>query len=102
MYLTGLMQEYALTTEINKYQQLVGSDGTSANLEKMAWFAGNGLLSFGTVIIVFLIGAICMFTVPSISTWIISTSGISSATSTFGRSAGTVVRAARVASGSFA
>jgi hypothetical protein len=101
MYLTGLMQEYALTSEISKYQELVGKDGLSANLEKMAWFAGNGVLSFGTVIIVFLIGAICMFTVPSISTWIISTSGISSATSTFGRSAGTVMAVARKASGSF-
>lgn len=101
MYLVGLMQEYALTSEISKYQELVGQDGLSANLEKMAWFAGNGILSFGTVIIVFLIGAICMFTVPSISTWIISTSGISSATSTFGRSAGTVASMARKASGSF-
>jgi hypothetical protein len=100
MYLCGLMQEYALTSEISKYQELVGPNGTNANLEKMAWFAGNGLLSFGTVIIVFLIGAICMFTVPSISTWIISTSGISSASSTFGRGAGTVTRAARAA-GSF-
>ncbi|MFA6083400.1 plasmid transfer protein [Mucilaginibacter sp.] len=101
MYLTGLMQEYALTSEISKYKELVGENGLSANLEKMAWFAGNGILSFGTVIIVFLIGAICMFTVPSISTWIISTSGISSATSTFGRSAGTVVSMARKATGSF-
>jgi hypothetical protein len=98
--LCGLMQEYALTSEISKYQELVGTDGNSANLEKMAWFAGNGILSFGTVIIVFFIGAICMFTVPSISTWIISTSGISSASSTFGRNAGTVARAARAA-GSF-
>jgi len=90
MYLCGLMQEYAMTSEISKYKELVGQDGLAANIEKMAVFAGNGLLSFGTVIIVFLIGAICMFTVPSISTWIISTSGISSASSTFGRSAGTV------------
>lgn len=101
MYICGLMQEYALKSEISKYQELVGENGLSANLEKMAWFAGNGVLSFGTVIIVFLIGAICMFTVPSISTWIISTSGISSATSTFARSAGTVTVAARKAAGSF-
>jgi len=101
MYICGLMQEYALTSEISKYQELVGKDGTAANLEKMAWFAGNGVLSFGTVIIVFLIGAICMFTVPSISTWIISTSGISSATSTFGRSAGVVAGATRKVMGSF-
>ncbi len=101
MYLTGLMQEFAMTSEISKYKELVGDNGLDANLEKMAVFAGNGVLSFGTVIIVFLIGAICMFTVPSISTWIISTSGISSATSTFGRSAGTVLGVARRASGSF-
>jgi len=97
MYLCGLMQEYALESEISKYQELVGQNGTAANLEKMAWFASNGILSFGTVIIVFIIGAICMFTVPSISTWIISTSGVSSASSNFGRGATTIhgmVRAA--------
>lgn len=101
MYLCALMQEYALQSEISKYQVLVGQNGTSANLEKLAWFASNGILSFGTVIVVFLIGAICMFTVPSISTWIISTSGISSAASSFGRGAGTVATVARTASGSF-
>ncbi|WP_183580277.1 plasmid transfer protein [Mucilaginibacter sp. X5P1] len=101
MYLCGLMQEYALQSEISKYQELVGTNGLSANLEKMAWFASNGILSFGTVIIVFLIGAICMFTVPSISTWIISTSGVTSATSSAGRGAATVMTVARRAAGSF-
>src|SRR6185437_10026886 len=96
MYLCALMQEYAMQSEISKYQVLVGQNGTSADLEKLAWFAGNGILSFGTVIVVFLIGAICMFTVPSISTWIISTSGVSSAASTFGRHAsGAVTIAAK-------
>jgi hypothetical protein len=102
MYLCGLMQEYALQSEISKYRELVGENGTAANIEKMAWFASNGILSFGTVIIVFLIGAICMFTVPSISTWIISTSGISSASSTFGRHGGATLTAVRTAAtGSF-
>ncbi|WEA01724.1 plasmid transfer protein [Mucilaginibacter sp. SJ] len=100
MYLCSLMQEFALNSEISKYKELVGENGMSADLAKMTVFAGNGVLSFGTVIIVFLIGAICMFTVPSISTWIISTSGISSATSTFGRSAGMVTTAAKKAAGS--
>ncbi|MDT3401281.1 plasmid transfer protein [Mucilaginibacter terrae] len=99
MYLCGLMQEYAMTSEISKYKELVGENGLNASIEKMAVFAGNGLLSFGTVIIVFLIGAICMFTVPSISTWIISTSGISSASSTFGRSAGTVYSSVKKVAG---
>ncbi len=95
MYLCGLMQQYALTSEISKYQELVGNNG-AADMAKMAVFAGNGILSFGTVIIVFVIGAICMFTVPSISTWIISTSGISSAASNFGRGATTMAGATRV------
>lgn len=101
MYLCGLMQEYALQSEISRYQALVGANGAAADLTKMAAFAANGILSFGTVIIVFVIGAICMFTVPSISTWIISTSGITSATSTAGRSAGTVFAIGRRVAGSF-
>lgn len=101
MYLCGLMQEYALQSEISRYQALVGANGTAADLTKMAAFAANGILSFGTVIIVFVIGAICMFTVPSISTWIISTSGITSATSTAGRSAATVYAIGRRVAGSF-
>jgi hypothetical protein len=93
MYLVALLQKYAMTTEISRYKELIGENGAAANLEKMAWFAGNGILSFGTVIVSFLIGAICMFTVPSISTWIISTSGISSAASNFGRGSQTIVAA---------
>jgi len=101
MYIMALMQKYALTSEISKYKELVGPDGSAGSMEKMMWFAGNGVLSFGTVIIVFFIGAICMFTVPSISTWIISTSGISSAASSFGRGSVTVVSVAKKASGKF-
>lgn len=101
MYLCGLMQEYALQSEISKYQALVGSNGTTADMARFATFAGNGILSFGTVIIVYVIGAICMFTVPSISTWIISTSGITSAASSASRGAATVIGVARRVSGSF-
>jgi len=101
MYLCALMQEYGMQSEISRYQVLVGQNGTAADIQKLAWFAGNGILSFGTVIIVFLIGAICMFTVPSISTWIISTSGITSATSSASRGAATVFAVGRKVSGSF-
>jgi len=101
MYLVALLQKDAMTTEISRYKELIGENGEAANLEKMAWFAGNGILSFGTVIVSFLIGAICMFTVPSISTWIISTSGISSAASNFGRGSQTVIGIAKKATGKF-
>lgn len=100
MYLCALMQKYALSSEISKYQELLRVDSSDATMAKMAVFAGNGVLSFGTVIIVFFIGAICMFTVPSISTWIISTSGISSASSSFGRGAATMAGVVRKTSGS--
>ncbi|QEM07855.1 plasmid transfer protein [Mucilaginibacter rubeus] len=98
MYLCALMQKYALSSEISKYQELL-RPGASGLMTKFAVFAGNGVLSFGEVIVVFFIGAVCMFTVPSISTWIISTSGISSASSAFGRNASMVVMAARKAGG---
>jgi hypothetical protein len=98
MYLCALMQKYALSSEISKYQELL-RPGASGLMEKFAVFSGNGILSFGEVIVVFFIGAVCMFTVPSISTWIISTSGISSASSAFGRNASMVVMAARKAGG---
>lgn len=99
MYIMALMQKYALTSEISKYKELVGADGLGGNLQKMTWFATNGVLSFGTVIIIFVIGAICMFTVPSISTWIVSTSGISSAASSFGRGSTTMANLTKKAAG---
>jgi len=90
MYVASLFQQYAMEAEISRYQELVGTAGP--NIEKLAWFAGNGVLSFGMVIGTFVIGALSMLTVPSISTWIISTSGISSAASTMGRGAGGMSR----------
>ncbi|WP_308214524.1 MULTISPECIES: plasmid transfer protein [Sphingobacterium] len=93
MHIASLFQQYAMEAEITRYQQLLESTGDT--LEKMSRFAGNGLLSFGIVIVTFLIGGLTMLTVPSISTWIVSTSGITSAASTMGRGASNMGRAAR-------
>lgn len=96
MYIMALMQKYALSSEISKYKALLGPNGTDGEfMPRLTVFAANGVLSFGVVIIVFLIGACCMFTVPSISTWIVSTSGITSAASSFGRGSSTVVATAK-------
>jgi len=92
MYVASLFQHYALEAEITRYQELVGSGG--ASLEKLGWFASNGVLSFGMVIVTFIIGALTMLTVPSISTWIVSTSGVSSAASSMGRGASSMTRVA--------
>ena len=91
LYVVGMLQEYTMGIEIDKYNSLLGGANT---MEKLAWFAGNGLLSFGLVIVTFLVGAIAITTVPSISTWIISTSGITSASSTAARTGSQVARIA--------
>jgi hypothetical protein len=85
LYITGRLQQYALEVEIDKYEFLLSTGGGVDRLEKMAWLASNGFLSFGLVIVAFFVSAIAIMTVPSISTWIISTSGISSAATTAGR-----------------
>jgi hypothetical protein len=95
MWLSAYIQQYSLTVEISRYEGILHGSATTNKMAEVAVFASNGILSFGTVIISFLIGAIAMFTVPSISTWIVSTSGASSAVSTFGRNAGVVTSVLR-------
>jgi hypothetical protein len=95
MWLSAYIQQYSLNVEISRYQGILHGSATTNKMAEVAVFASNGILSFGTVIISFLIGAIAMFTVPSISTWIVSSSGASSAVSTFGRNAGVVTSVLR-------
>lgn len=96
MYIMAFAQEFAMDQEINKYNSLLKGDHSMQNF---AVFAANGMLSFGEVIIAFLMTAICLFSVPSISTWIISTSGITSAVASAGRGAGVVGGVAKKAVG---
>jgi hypothetical protein len=91
MYIASLFQQYALEAEITRYQTLLTPSGNTT--QALAMFASNGVLSFGMVIVTFLIGGLSMLTVPSISTWIVSTSGITSAASTMGRGASNMSRA---------
>lgn len=93
MYISSLFQHYALEAEITRYQSLLKD--SQHILAKLVAFSSNGIMSFGIVIITYVIGALTMLTVPSISTWIISTSGISSAVSTMGRGASNISRVAR-------
>jgi hypothetical protein len=84
MWLCCQMQETALQMEIERYNDIF-ANGTDA--AKLLALSSNGILSFGLVIVAFVVSALAMFTVPSISTWIISTSGISSAAGAVGRNA---------------
>ena len=87
LFVGGIFQEFAMESEIARYAEIVNRDGTLVSIEKLLFLKMNGMLSFGVVILSFLMTAICMMTVPSISTWIVSTSGVSSSVSTMGRSA---------------
>jgi hypothetical protein len=86
LYIATQFQQFAMEAEITRFQQLLDTSAGNS-MEKLGWFASNGILSFGMVIVTFLIGGLTMLTVPSISTWIVSTSGITSAASTMGRGA---------------
>ncbi|WP_207424986.1 plasmid transfer protein [Pedobacter sp. SYSU D00535] len=82
LYVSSLLQQFAMEMEISRYKELLQGDEA---MEKIAVFATNGMLSFGIVVVSFIISGLCMLTVPSISTWVVSTSGVSSAASTVGR-----------------
>lgn len=99
MYVGGIIQQAALESEINRYKEIVDSDGHLVSMETLMFLINSGILTFGMVILAFLITAVCMFTVPSISTWIVSTSGVNSAVSTTGRAGSKVFGAAKAAAG---
>jgi hypothetical protein len=87
LFVCGNLQKIALTQEISRYKELINIDGTGASLEKIAWFQANGILSFGVVIVAFLVSAIAICAVPKISSWIIPTAGTSGITSGMSRAA---------------
>ncbi len=91
IYIGGKLQQFAFESEIGRYKEIIDSSGALVSAEKLMYLMGSNSICFGTVILTFLITAIMLFTVPSISTWIISTSGVSSAISTMGRAAPVVV-----------
>ncbi len=96
LYIISLLVQYAMQAEVDRYAELLTTSPTVDTLEKIAWLTTNGYLSFGIVLVTFVVGAIGILTVPSISTWIISTSGVSSAATQGGRAGGSMARAGKV------
>jgi len=86
----SILQEHALRSEILKYREIVDEFGMIKSMEKFMWLKSGGLISYGSVIIAFVLSAVSLTIVPSISTWIVSTSGVSSAASTMGRQGGRI------------
>jgi hypothetical protein len=61
MWLSAYIQQYALNAEISRYDGILHGSGTANKMAEIAIFASNGILSFGTVIITFFVGALAMF-----------------------------------------
>lgn len=99
LFVGSLLQEFAMTAEIDRYKEVLSQSGEVMNASAFTYLKTNGVMSFGIVIVSFLISAVTMFTVPTISTWIVSTSGAGSAVSSMGRGASKVSSAIRVATG---
>lgn len=81
------LQRIAMTAEIDRYKELITQQGTVVSIEKIMWMQSNGILSFGFVIVSFIVSAVAILSVPKVSTWIITTSGTSGAFSGAGRAA---------------
>lgn len=69
------LQRIGMTAEIDRYRELVDETGVVKSIEKIMWLQSNGVLSFGFVIVTFVVSAIAILSVPKISTWIIATAG---------------------------
>lgn len=93
LFVCGILQEFALVSEIAKFKEIVSPNGDVISMSKLLFLKSNGVLSFGVVIVSFFISAITIFSVPSISTWIVSTSGVTSAASSSGRAGSMIARA---------
>jgi len=79
LFIGNLIQHHAMESEIERYKELIPASGVSVSLEKLAFLSGNGFISFGSVIIGYLLTAVIILTVPSISSWIVNSSGATSA-----------------------
>lgn len=87
MAICNLLHQAAIRSEITKYAQMVDKAGTVTSMSHFMYFKTQGVMTFGSVIVTFLLTAFVITTVPTMSTWIVSTAGASSAVSTFSRAA---------------
>lgn len=84
--ITSTIQEFAFKAEIGRYSEIISDSGALVNAEKMLFLSANGIISFGMVIISFLISGVAILTTPTVSTWIITTTGLGGAINTLTRS----------------
>lgn len=67
-----LLQKFAFEAEIDRYNQMINDNGTVKNMDLVLTFAGGGLMSFGLVVVCFIISGIGMLSVPTLANYIVS------------------------------
>lgn len=80
-----LLQIFAFEAEIDRYNQMINANGTVKNMDLILAFAGGGIMSFGLVVICFILSGIGMLAVPTLANYVVST----------GSNASTMSKAAR-------
>lgn len=76
-----LLQSFAFQAEIDRYDQMINSDGTVKNINLIMTFGSSGIMSFGLVIVCFVISGIGVLSVPTMANFVISSGSNSSAMS---------------------
>lgn len=76
-----LLQKFAFTAEIDRYEQMVNTDGTIKNMDLLLTFSSGGIMSFGLVIVCFVISGIGVLCVPTLANYIVTTGSNASAMS---------------------
>lgn len=66
-----LLQLFAFEAEIERYDQIINNDGSIKNMDLLLTYSGSGIMSFGLVIVCFLITAVGILCVPTLANYII-------------------------------
>ncbi len=70
-----LLQLFAFEAEIERYDQIINQDGSIKNMDLLLTYSGSGIMSFGLVIVCFLITAVGVLCVPTLANYIIPSGG---------------------------
>lgn len=68
-----LLQKFAFTAEIDRYEQMVNADGSVKNMDLLFTFTSGGIMSFGLVVVCFVISGIGVLCVPTLANYIVTT-----------------------------
>lgn len=88
-----LLQNFAFQAEIDRYDQMINSDGTVKNMSLILTFSGSGIMSFGLVVVCLIISGIGVLSVPTMANFVISTGSNAGAMSKMKKAGGSIASA---------